>query len=572
MKPKIIKDEVALRRDQALKLFTRLHELAVTLGVDKLKSMAADLIGNVNAPFLFVAVGEVKSGKSSFINALLQDEICEVAPEPCTDTVQKIVYADSPYETQLSPQLKEIGRPHEVLKDIAIVDTPGTNSIIEHHQMVTEEFIPQSDLALFVFPAPNPYSRTSWELFRFVHSKWHKKIVFILQQADRASSEELEANRAGVEKHAKELGMDAPVIFTVSAKLSQTYLDKSGIPAVWDYIKNTVTGGNTFRLKLESLLGTGLDVLARANEHMDGEAQALAQAKAESERIEAQLTRGRDNTARDLDILRSRLMDAYDAAMRDACQEFEQGLGLFSLLKNTFKGFLSRKNPFKTLVEEINRSFAERFQARVEEISQETGRHVAENLVHFLDRLLEELKEATAARPESLSATSVAQERLRVINDAARNVLALMSEETLAGRIQPGSIKSLGDQTVLGGFMTALGAIIAGATHAVVFDVTGGVISTLGALLAINTLALRRRSVLRRFRASYEEGRTRLDAELTEKLAAQLDSVFREIRGAFAPFFTGIQDMEAKLGRLQAQAETLRADLSDARQAVQHMA
>ena len=566
MKPPIFTEQAARRRDEALALFTRLHELAVTLGVTGVKSLAAELIANINAPFLFTAVGEVKSGKSSFINALLQDEICEVAPEPCTDTVQKIVYSPEPYERTVSPEVKEIGRPHEVLQDIAIVDTPGTNSIIERHQAVTEGFIPQSDLALFVFPAQNPYARTSWELFRFVHHKWHKKIVFILQQADRATNEELAAARAGVAQYARDMGAETPTIFAVSAKLAATDPTASGIPEVWDYITRTVTSGNAFRLKLESLLSTALDVLARAGEHLGEEERALELSKAEADKIEVQLARGRDNTARDLDILRARLLDAYVATSGDACQDFEQGLSLPSLFKNSFKGLFSRRNPFKAWVAELHAEFAQRFQAKVEEISAETGRHVAENLIHFLDRLLEELKEAAGARPESLDAGSVASERLRVVGDAARNVLALISDPELGSRIQPGTLKSLGDQTMLGGFMTAMGAIIAAATHAVVFDVTGGIISTLGALLAINTLALRRRSIIRRHRESFSDGKTRLDQELKEKLAAQGDKVFGEIRAAFAPFFSGIAAMERKIGELARQAEELRAALYRARE------
>ncbi len=572
MKPEIIKDETARRKQEALTLFTRLLELSVKLGEPELKGMATALIANINEPYLFVAVGEVKSGKSSLINGLLQDQVCEVAPEPCTDVVQKIVYSDEPFEREITDQVKEIGRPLPILKDIAIVDTPGTNSIIERHQAVTEEFIPQCDLALFVFPALNPYSRTSWELFSLVHGDWRKKIVFILQQADRASEEELAANIAGVAKHASELGVEEPKIFPVSAKLAWDKIEASGIPALWDYINSTVTGGRHFQLKLLSLITTGQDILGRMDKQLDLETQALDSDKAEQAKIEKELERGLGNTARDLDILRSRLADAYQTATLDACQDFEQGLSLFSLFKSTFRGFLSRKNPFQTLITEIHQEFAERFQARVDAISQETGRHVAENLVHFLTRLLEELEQATSQQPESLSATSVAQERLRVVNDATRKVLALMSDTSLEGRIQPGKLKSLGDQTVLGGFLAAIGAIIAAATHTVVFDVTGGVISTLGALLAINTLAWRRRSIIRRFRQGFEKGGEQLNTELKDKLAAQLDGVFKEIRAAFAPFFSSITAMESKIEGLRDSSQDLGQDLERLRDSVDTMA
>ncbi|MBK7009342.1 MAG: dynamin family protein [Saprospiraceae bacterium] len=34
--------------------------------------------------------------------------------------------------------------------------TPGTNTIVAHHQEITEKFIPYSDLIVFVFEAKNP--------------------------------------------------------------------------------------------------------------------------------------------------------------------------------------------------------------------------------------------------------------------------------------------------------------------------------------------------------------------------------------------------------------------------------
>src|SRR5213075_2104525 len=47
---------------------------------------------NLQSAALLVIVGEVKAGKSSFINALLREDVCEVAPGPCTERIQELVY------------------------------------------------------------------------------------------------------------------------------------------------------------------------------------------------------------------------------------------------------------------------------------------------------------------------------------------------------------------------------------------------------------------------------------------------------------------------------------------------
>lgn len=43
--------------------------------------------------------------------------------------------------------------PAELLRDINIVDTPGTNVILERQQRLTEEYVPRADLVLFCMSA-----------------------------------------------------------------------------------------------------------------------------------------------------------------------------------------------------------------------------------------------------------------------------------------------------------------------------------------------------------------------------------------------------------------------------------
>ncbi|MBP6569254.1 MAG: dynamin family protein, partial [Saprospiraceae bacterium] len=164
----------------------KLMDVTKEVGHEKLEITLAELRSQLDAPFTFVIVGEVKAGKSSFINALLDTdkEICKVAPMPMTDTIQQIVYGPEEKIEVINPYLKKIYQPVEILQEIAIVDTPGTNTIVTHHQEITEKFIPYSDLIVFVFEAKNPYRQSSWEFFDFINTEWHRKIIFVLQQKD----------------------------------------------------------------------------------------------------------------------------------------------------------------------------------------------------------------------------------------------------------------------------------------------------------------------------------------------------------------------------------------------------
>ena len=51
--------------------------------IQNLQSLSAGL----NEPLLFVAVGEVKAGKSSLLNALFGQEFCKIDVLPATDKI-----------------------------------------------------------------------------------------------------------------------------------------------------------------------------------------------------------------------------------------------------------------------------------------------------------------------------------------------------------------------------------------------------------------------------------------------------------------------------------------------------
>jgi ribosome biogenesis GTPase A len=207
--------EYKFKIDELLK---RLQELTFDIQNKALQEVAGNLRSNINDPFLFVVVGEVKSGKSSFINALLKADICKVDPAPCTDAVQQIVYAEEPARVNLSKYLRRIAMPIDILRTIAIVDTPGTNTIIEHHQEITQKFIPNSDLVIFVFPAKNPHTKTAWDLLDYVSEEWRRKVIFVLQQADLTTEEELRVNLNSVKQYLIKRNIASSPVFITSVE------------------------------------------------------------------------------------------------------------------------------------------------------------------------------------------------------------------------------------------------------------------------------------------------------------------------------------------------------------------
>ncbi len=133
--------------------------------------------------FLLVVVGEFNAGKSAFINALLGETLLQEGATPTTVRVHVLRYGDELSRNLTEADLEVITAPVEWLRDINLVDTPGTNAVIQRHQEITEDFVPRSDLVLFVTSADRPFSESE-RLFLERIRAWGKKVVIVVNKVD----------------------------------------------------------------------------------------------------------------------------------------------------------------------------------------------------------------------------------------------------------------------------------------------------------------------------------------------------------------------------------------------------
>jgi len=144
-----------------------------------------NLVAGLNDPFVFVVVGEVNVGKSTFLNALFGAEFSRTGVVPTTDKIYFFKHGPVVQSTPIAPTVEEVRVPCDFLKNFHVVDTPGTNSVESEHQQITERFVPAADLVVFVFSALNPWGASAWQFLEKVHRQWMRHVIFVLQQSDR---------------------------------------------------------------------------------------------------------------------------------------------------------------------------------------------------------------------------------------------------------------------------------------------------------------------------------------------------------------------------------------------------
>ena len=246
---------------------------------DEDKAALASSIRQLDEFFMLVVVGEFNSGKSAFINALVGRQVVKEGVTPTTAQIHVLKYGDTIAQSTDAQILGEqilgkqgIGKqriavttaPAEFLREVQIVDTPGTNAIIREHEQITTTFVPRADLVLFVTSADRPFTETERAFLETIRA-WGKKIVIIVNKVDIFERpDELDEVLAFVTSASQRLLGMTPEIFAVSARLALRA--KQGEPSVWTasrfeplerYITETLDEASRFRIKLANPLGVG---------------------------------------------------------------------------------------------------------------------------------------------------------------------------------------------------------------------------------------------------------------------------------------------------------------------------
>jgi small GTP-binding protein len=262
--------------------------------------------------FLLVIAGEFNSGKSSFINALLGERVLPEGVTPTTDRINLLRWGPEITEQLIEAYLLERTHPAELLRELDIVDTPGTNAVVRRHEELTREFVPRSDLVLFVTSADRPFTESERQFLEQIRA-WGKKIVLIINKVDiLATPAELEQVRAFVAENATALLGHTPEIFAVSARqaLEARSGDESeregpwrasGFEAMEEYLLRTLTQEERVRLKLLNPLNVGLRLAATYKDTAFEQLKLLSQDVEAIDNIDRQIASFHDEMVRGLD-------------------------------------------------------------------------------------------------------------------------------------------------------------------------------------------------------------------------------------------------------------------------------
>ncbi len=561
----VVQEQLALERT----LLADIQAFLTARGApfDVLSHIQTALAG-LDETFLLVVVGEFNAGKSSFLNALLEQNLLAEGVTPTTDRIYVLVKGnetgdasgkqhptDDPYVVRL-----EVNLP--LLENLALVDTPGTNAVIRRHQALTEGFLPRADLLLFLTSADRPFSESERQFLELA-KRWGKNVMMIINKADLLENDaaRLEVKNF-VETHARAVLGLAPPVYLLSAR-NQVRNQKSGGDVGFGQFKEALESRlgerERVRLKLENPLHVSRQLLGGELERVDQARKVLG----EDLELLANLEGQQKIHTLDMDGELSRQLLKIDAHLED----FSKRAIAFIEDKMRFRKLLELLRG-KELEQEFERLAVGDLPVRLEETLGATVDRFVERNLQFWEDVQRFLK----GRQE----THLAQTRFQYdrnslianISDKAEQHVSSSTREDYAKGFVSGVQGALLTSSLTAAGGVGLGALTVALVSTTALDITGitaGLVLTgVGALV----LPMRRSSAIRQIRERIIETKQTLHTLIRREYTNEQDKADARLRDTLAPFTRFISLERDKLQQAEAQTKALQARVEQVGQEV----
>ena len=533
-------------------------------------------IAQLDELFLLVIVGEFNAGKSAFINALVGTPVAQEGVTPTTAQINVLQYGETLGRHVKENALHVITAPAEILRDIHIVDTPGTNAIIREHEAITSEFVPRSDLVLFVTSADRPFTETERAFLEQVRG-WGKKVVIVINKIDIVeTAAQVDEIRAFVADSAYALLGFKPEIFPVSAR--QALKGKQGDAAMWAasgfeplerYIASTLDAPGRVHLKLLNPLGVGSALTERHTAIVRERLGLLKDDFATLEGVESQLAVYQQDLTRDFEF-RMADIDKILLEMEQRGQDyFDETIRI-----GRFMDLLNRTRVQQGFEQQVVADAPQQIERKVAELVdwlvaadlrqwQGVTAHLAERRRQYRDKIVgEDSGQFHYDRTRLIDAVSRESQRVVESYDRKREAqqLADNARNAVAAAAAAGA-------TALG-----LGAIVTAAATTAAADFTGIILASVVAAIGFFILPAKRQRAKDEMRAKIADVRQRLSDALRKQFSTEIQRSGDRIREGIAPYSRFVRSEGEKLKTVDEELREISGQLASLRARIERPA
>jgi small GTP-binding protein len=526
----------------------------------------ADSIRQLDELFLMVVVGEFNSGKSAFINALLGQKILKEGVTPTTTQINVLQFGETQERRVENENLHILTAPVELLAELNIVDTPGTNAIIRQHEAITQQFIPRSDLVLFVTSADRPFTESERAFLEKIRD-WGKKVIIVLNKIDLfQTTDEQNQVVTFISENSRSLLGITPEIFPVSARLALRA--KMGEPAVWGasqfealekYVQTTLDEKGRLSLKFMNPLGVGSYLVEKYLQVTNSRLELLKTDFTMLQDVDAQLGLYHEDMRRDLEF---RLSD-----IDNVLYEMEQrGQDYFDEILRLTRVFdlLNKSHIQKEFEQRVVGDVPQRIEKKVNEMIdwlveanlkqwQAVMEHIADRRRQHEERIIGDAAGGSFHYDRERLIEGVGREAQRVVEKYDRKEEARLMAEGAQTAVAALAATEVG--------AISLGALIAVLATTAAADATGILLASVVALMGLFIIPAKKRQAKNELRGKIAAMREQLMQSLRAQFEQEMERGIQDIKEAIAPYSRFVRSEQGKLEQVHSKLDEMKNGL-----------
>ena len=554
-------------------------------GVDIHATTLDQVLTSLDELFLLVIVGEFNAGKSALINALLRAPVLTEGVTPTTAKITKVRYGTQNRQIQLDQYTIEQLYPADFLKNISIVDTPGTNAILREHERMTKDFIPRSDLILLVTSADRPFTESERAFLEGIR-RWGKKVMIVLNKADlyRTQADQARAISFISDNCQRLLGFQ-PDVFPISVlQAQQSYSavghdaiqlwNNSRIEALEQFLFHKLDEGERARLKLLSPLGVMQRLLDETQGAMEQRARLLTEDARTVDTIENNLQQYR----KEMEQSFAHRLGEIENIVLEMSQRGDRFFDDTIRLSRTLE--LVRSQKIRQRFEEtVVADSASRIDRAVRDLTDWLTDQEQKLRQHIMDYLDRRRKESSVRDDQMIGSINRQfdynrQTLLRSVFEQASRLVETFDKQAESQKLSD-DLQAAGVQALVvgaGGLAVGtLGAVAAAAIGLTFLDVTGITAGVVAIGLGLFILPARRARAKRDFDAKMEELRLRLHGFMTEQFSKELNGSIQRVKDALAPYLTFVRIEQGKIVATRQQLTAIHTQIQQLRTNIETM-
>jgi small GTP-binding protein len=528
--------------------------------------------------FLIVVVGEFNAGKSALVNALLGETVLREGATPTTSRVTLVKWGEQAAEQVVDAGYAVYTYPLPLLKELNIVDTPGTNAVIRQHERLTNEFIPRSDLVLFITSADRPMTESERQFLERILT-WGKKIVFVLNKADILEDDAAFQEVKGflLNQVTAVLGA-SPVFFSVSARLAKrarseadaeqslSLRNASHIADLEQYISATLDDSARLRLKFNNPLGVADHLVSQVAQDLQVQSEDLREDRETVDALESVINAYEKELTSELAPRLAEVENILHRLEQRGLDFFDATLRLINI-RQLVRGDKVRGQFESQVLANVPQQIEEQVQRMIDWLVQKD--------LHEWQQVMSYLQRRRALNIDHVVGESGGprethrRELIDTVGKTAQTIVETYDRNQEASELASGVEAAVAQTALLEAGAIGLGALLTAVVLSSTLDITGVLAAGTMAILGLFVIPYKRRQAKEQFKEKMLVLREKLIEALTTQFTHECASAVTRLKDGVSPYTryiraereriqkaeTALEDIRKKLSALQAQSE-----------------